>query len=538
MKKISELTEHINDPSGAYVPIVVGGVTKKLDASRIGNNSFVNVGNYGVTAGGSASANATGFAAALLAAAATGKDVFCPFSFTTNPLTITQSNIKIFGRGQQTVISQAVFSWPVNTVFIDVTGNNVTIENITINGHATNFSSSLNVKGIRCNTSGLSLFRCYVTNFEDAFISSTTGVNISIANCLFDNIGGRVVYMYLCQGFVFKQNVVKEWARHTQDCSGIELLNNVDNGFDNVVIAENQMSNPNNSSKFFIETPGGVGSKPVTNIQIINERYDGGGFTTGCVSCYLQNAVIINPVYKNFGRYAFGAECSGDDIKLIGGDYGNTVLRMGTGLATARKNLLISGCIFNSQASSPIDGIITIHGNDSSGTPSTFQNLVIENCVFNSSLANNVTFVVLSGYMTLNDFLFSNNTIYGNASSPPAIVYFTTNGGSRFFIRNNNVVNGDGWVVTDRGIFNGLVVHNNFSTGELFHPTFNSTSFPQYVEFNNIASDSIKHLTGTGSPEGVQTARIGSTYHRKDGGGGTCFYVKESGTGNTGWVAK
>jgi hypothetical protein len=43
---------------------------------------------------------------------------------------------------------------------------------------------------------------------------------------------------------------------------------------------------------------------------------------------------------------------------------------------------------------------------------------------------------------------------------------------------------------------------------------------------------------GTGTPEGVVTAPIGSTYHRKDGGAGTSFYVKESGAGNTGWVGK
>lgn len=43
---------------------------------------------------------------------------------------------------------------------------------------------------------------------------------------------------------------------------------------------------------------------------------------------------------------------------------------------------------------------------------------------------------------------------------------------------------------------------------------------------------------GSGSPEGVQTARVGSTFHRDDGGAGTSFYVKESGTGNTGWVGK
>lgn len=43
---------------------------------------------------------------------------------------------------------------------------------------------------------------------------------------------------------------------------------------------------------------------------------------------------------------------------------------------------------------------------------------------------------------------------------------------------------------------------------------------------------------GAGSPEGVQTAAVGSLYLRSDGGAGTSLYVKETGSGNTGWVAK
>ena len=44
--------------------------------------------------------------------------------------------------------------------------------------------------------------------------------------------------------------------------------------------------------------------------------------------------------------------------------------------------------------------------------------------------------------------------------------------------------------------------------------------------------------TGSGTPEGSVTAPIGSLYTRTDGGSGTTLYVKESGTGNTGWTAK
>lgn len=43
---------------------------------------------------------------------------------------------------------------------------------------------------------------------------------------------------------------------------------------------------------------------------------------------------------------------------------------------------------------------------------------------------------------------------------------------------------------------------------------------------------------GEGSPEGVVTAPVGTAYLRSNGGANTTLYVKESGTGNTGWVAK
>ena len=44
--------------------------------------------------------------------------------------------------------------------------------------------------------------------------------------------------------------------------------------------------------------------------------------------------------------------------------------------------------------------------------------------------------------------------------------------------------------------------------------------------------------TGSGTPEGSVTAVVGSMYTDTSGGAGTTLYVKESGTGNTGWVAK
>ena len=58
----------------------------------------------------------------------------------------------------------------------------------------------------------------------------------------------------------------------------------------------------------------------------------------------------------------------------------------------------------------------------------------------------------------------------------------------------------------------------------------------QYI---NASINGTTWIAGSGSPEGVVFASVGALYSRTNGGAGTSFYVKESGTNtNTGWVAK
>ena len=58
------------------------------------------------------------------------------------------------------------------------------------------------------------------------------------------------------------------------------------------------------------------------------------------------------------------------------------------------------------------------------------------------------------------------------------------------------------------------------------------------VKATSVTLGSATITTGTGSPESVVSAGVGSLYMRTDGGAGTSLYVKESGSGNTGWAAK
>lgn len=94
-------------------------------------------------------------------------------------------------------------------------------------------------------------------------------------------------------------------------------------------------------------------------------------------------------------------------------------------------------------------------------------------------------------------------------------------------------------------------------TSEAYALTFNTTNAtaltidsniflsaanaPLDGSFANLATglfEVIGSVGHVGTPEGNFAGRIGAQYRRTDGGAGTSFYVKESGTGKTGWVAK
>lgn len=55
---------------------------------------------------------------------------------------------------------------------------------------------------------------------------------------------------------------------------------------------------------------------------------------------------------------------------------------------------------------------------------------------------------------------------------------------------------------------------------------------------SGVAIGGSKINTGVGSPETVVAGNVGDVYLRQDGGAGTTLYIKESGLGSTGWVAK
>ena len=87
----------------------------------------------------------------------------------------------------------------------------------------------------------------------------------------------------------------------------------------------------------------------------------------------------------------------------------------------------------------------------------------------------------------------------------------------------------------------GLTATNNLS--DVASATTSATNLglgtgdsPQFTAVN-VGGTAI-WTSGTGTPEAAVTAPIGSLFTRTDGGTSTTLYIKESGAGNTGWVAK
>ena len=93
----------------------------------------------------------------------------------------------------------------------------------------------------------------------------------------------------------------------------------------------------------------------------------------------------------------------------------------------------------------------------------------------------------------------------------------------------------------DLGIGQGGVLHRAVGAAlymwqdQLYLRTIAGAATPVYL---GSATNAPSIRTGTGSPEGSVAAVVGSLYLRSDGGAGTSHYVKESGAGYTGWVAK
>lgn len=84
----------------------------------------------------------------------------------------------------------------------------------------------------------------------------------------------------------------------------------------------------------------------------------------------------------------------------------------------------------------------------------------------------------------------------------------------------------------------GSAVSTNLSGGAVLSSESQVLGNTDGAQMQLNWASQVRFIIRAGTPEGVVTAGIGAVCVRTDGGAATTFYVKESGAGNTGWVAK
>lgn len=233
------------------------------------------------------------------------------------------------------------------------------------------------------------------------------------------------------------------------------------------------------------------------------------------------------------GAYAFDSGCSSNGLTIKGCWFGDAtnggvwITWSGNGLNLEGNyiagNATATAVLFTTSSNSGV----TIVGNDFQ----TFSKGIDFGATTGSSLflaANNYTSVTtrLAGTMPTNLFDFNAGKFrFGNAE------FTLTATGSTHGVIADALTAGDTALSVRGGL--GLRVVAGGGGSEKLQI---DDALP--IQLGSSIGTAGKILRAAGSPEGAVTANVGSMFLRSDGGASTTLYVKESGTGNTGWVAK
>ena len=150
------------------------------------------------------------------------------------------------------------------------------------------------------------------------------------------------------------------------------------------------------------------------------------------------------------------------------------------------------------------------------------------NCIqlltYGGSVCDRVTMVANSGSTDAG----AEAQVYIEGTGTHAVIGHQTGGATNF------IETAGASSIVSIGNYGNLSSTTHAGSGTLLTSIGNSNPQGDFMAYGG----DVKDLKGSGSPEGVVTAPVGSTYRRSNGGTGTTFYVKETGSGNTGWIAK
>lgn len=270
-------------------------------------------------------------------------------------------------------------------------------------------------------------------------------------------------------------------------------------------------------------------------------RYGSMGFSEGGANTVIDGNRFLDLV----GSVRYGIEPSGGNIVISN----NIVTEANFGIIVSGNNNYDNLTITGNNLTSNSQGMRLQIGNTGSG-----KNIVVSGNYIKAPLG-------ISSFQDITNLTISGNVIVGSApafDSGRGIYIEEPLDNAYVFITGNTIVDVQRpYTIYSAGVrtFNYLfATNNNISRAGL---NTNSSAWSAegaavigttVISANNVnpaalglqysvidQGSNIRVEYGTGTPEASITANIGSLFINKSGGSGTTLYVKQSGTGNTGW---
>jgi hypothetical protein len=308
---------------------------------------------------------------------------------------------------------------------------------------------------------------------------------------------------------------------------------------DNVVITGNRLEYPSSISQFplLMEIYGGATTAyKIDNVSVTGNVTSGGG-----MGCSISGVEVVTFTGNSImGSYLYGVEIADTKNAVVAA---NSIRGSQRGIAlnnVSSGNISVSGnaitatttaCVYVSQ----VTAFVSISGG--SCAPSNGMAIQMLGCK-NWTISG----IVADGGSTAKKVVLLDKSDQGNISgisaqdfTENAVLFYADDASTYSRVTVANCT----WQNIPNSLNLALQLSGGATTNRQFSYIGNRSSADTTLRRDYLdVTNNIIDFMGAGTPEGVYAAAVGSVYRRNDGGAGTSFYVKESGTGNTGWVGK